>query len=162
MPWGETGPKPLSALILRHPTAEVVRGDRTLVVTFRINDNGDCGDRDLSARSTCSVPSRKIAEERAQKSLPLVEQPLVSAWVDASLTRMTAAAREQGMPFTPHKLTPEVEDSFWVNLIGKGYPAPRLKFRLATAHTSTTGPAKGLAIVSRNNTTRAIAFGTSK
>src|ERR1700682_1863918 len=28
----------------------------------------------------------------------LVEQPLVSAWVDASLSRMTAAAREQNMP----------------------------------------------------------------
>src|SRR5215475_6412716 len=59
----------------------------------------------------------------------LVEQPLVAAWVDASLDCMTKAARDQGLPLTPHKLTPEVQDSFWVNLIGRGYPAPRLKFR---------------------------------
>lgn len=62
----------------------------------------------------------------------LVEQPLVSAWVDASLSRMRHAASEQAMPITPHKLTPETEDSFWVNLIGKGYPAPRNKFRWCT------------------------------
>jgi DNA sulfur modification protein DndC len=36
------------------------------------------------------------------------------------------------MPVTPHRLTPEVEDSFWVNLIGRGYPAPRAKFRGCT------------------------------
>src|SRR6516162_6454471 len=45
---------------------------------------------------------------------------------------MREAAKAQGLPITPHKLTPEVEDSFWVNLIGRGYPAPRAKFRWCT------------------------------
>jgi DNA sulfur modification protein DndC len=62
----------------------------------------------------------------------LVEQPMVAAWVDTSQARMREAAQAQGLPITPHKLTPEIEDSFWVNLIGKGYPAPRLKFRWCT------------------------------
>src|SRR5947209_1474117 len=62
----------------------------------------------------------------------LVEQPLVAAWVDTSLARMRQAAAEQGLPLTPHKLTPAVEDTFWVNLIGRGYPAPRQKFRWCT------------------------------
>src|SRR5713226_9546188 len=62
----------------------------------------------------------------------LVEQPLVAAWVDTSQARMRTAAAAQGLPLTPHKLTPEIEDSFWVNLIGKGYPAPRQKFRWCT------------------------------
>jgi DNA sulfur modification protein DndC len=53
----------------------------------------------------------------------------VAAWVDISQARMRQAAAEQGLPIVPHKLTPEIEDSFWVHLIGKGYPAPRLKFR---------------------------------
>ena len=51
------------------------------------------------------------------------------------MPRSNACARrrsEQGLPITPHKLTPEIEDSFWVNLIGKGYPAPRQKFRWCT------------------------------
>ena len=63
----------------------------------------------------------------------LVEQPLVSAWVDASHLKMRKAAEEQDMPITPHKLMPEVKDTFWVNLIGKGYPAPRKLFRWCTS-----------------------------
>ena len=51
----------------------------------------------------------------------LVEQPLVAAWVDASHAKMREAADAQGMPVIPHKLLPAVKDTFWVNLIGKGY-----------------------------------------
>ena len=63
----------------------------------------------------------------------LVEQPVVAAWVDASHARMRQAAAEQQMPITPHKLTPDVKDTFWVNLIGRGYPAPRKLFRWCTS-----------------------------
>jgi DNA sulfur modification protein DndC len=62
----------------------------------------------------------------------LVEQPVVASWVDASHGRMRRAAAEQSLPIQPHKLMPETEDSFWVNLIGRGYPAPRKKFRWCT------------------------------
>ena len=62
----------------------------------------------------------------------LVEQPVVASWVDISHEKMRRAAAEQQLPIIPHKLTPEVKDSFWVNLIGKGYPAPRKKFRWCT------------------------------
>src|SRR5690606_34784092 len=36
------------------------------------------------------------------------------------------------MPFSAHRLTPEPENTFWVTLIGRGYPAPRPKFRWCT------------------------------
>lgn len=62
----------------------------------------------------------------------LVENPIVAAWVAKSLKVMDQTAREKNLPFKPHRLTPAVEDSFWVNLIGKGYPAPRHKFRWCT------------------------------
>lgn len=62
----------------------------------------------------------------------LVENPVVAAWVTHSLDVMDAAAEEQGLPLTPHRLTPTVTDTFWVNLIGRGYPAPRPKFRWCT------------------------------
>lgn len=77
------------------------------------------------------------AEQRTKKVYvistdTLVESPVVSAWVRASLARMRAAANSQGLPFEPHQLTPEVSDTFWVNLIGRGYPAPRHMFRWCT------------------------------
>lgn len=62
----------------------------------------------------------------------LVENPVVAAWVITSLDVMTRAAEEQQVPFCPRRLTPIVADSFWVNLIGRGYPAPRHKFRWCT------------------------------
>jgi DNA sulfur modification protein DndC len=62
----------------------------------------------------------------------LVENPVVAAWVTRSLVTMEAGAKKAGLPIKPHRLTPEVADTFWVNLIGRGYPAPRPKFRWCT------------------------------
>lgn len=62
----------------------------------------------------------------------LVENPVIASWVDASLKRIDIAAQEQGLPFSAHRLTPSLQNRFWVNLIGKGYPSPRPKFRWCT------------------------------
>ena len=62
----------------------------------------------------------------------LVENPIVSAWVDTSMSSMRDAAESQRVPIIPTLLHPKMEDSFWVNLIGRGYPAPRPKFRWCT------------------------------
>jgi DNA sulfur modification protein DndC len=62
----------------------------------------------------------------------MVENPVVSAWVTRSLAAMREEGGRQGLPFFPEQLKPKVADTFWVNLIGKGYPAPRPKFRWCT------------------------------
>ena len=62
----------------------------------------------------------------------MVENPVVSAWVERSHVSMKALAQEIDMPFKPRILRPKVDESFWVNLIGRGYPAPRHKFRWCT------------------------------
>ena len=62
----------------------------------------------------------------------MVENPIVASWVTRSLDVMKTMSAKQGMPIQPNRLTPRNEDSFWVNLIGKGYPAPRHKFRWCT------------------------------
>ncbi len=62
----------------------------------------------------------------------MVENPVVAAWVSNSLDVMRHAANEQRVPMVPKRLTPRTVDSFWVNLIGRGYPAPRNKFRWCT------------------------------
>ncbi|WUK17514.1 DNA phosphorothioation system sulfurtransferase DndC (plasmid) [Kitasatospora sp. NBC_00374] len=77
------------------------------------------------------------AEQRRKKVYvistdTLVENPVVSAWVGGHLEALRSAAAEQDLPFEVHRLTPEVKDSFWVCLIGRGYAAPRPKFRWCT------------------------------
>jgi DNA sulfur modification protein DndC len=62
----------------------------------------------------------------------MVENPVVSSWVRHSLEVMGETAKAKAMPIEPHLLKPKTEESFWVNLIGRGYPAPRHKFRWCT------------------------------
>ena len=62
----------------------------------------------------------------------LVENPIVSLWVKTSLDLLKTKAKEKGLPVFPQLLTPNINETFWVNLIGKGYPAPNNKFRWCT------------------------------
>src|SRR6185503_9078994 len=52
----------------------------------------------------------------------LVETPVIVHYIDTTLERINIAAQQQSLPFRAHKVTPPVDRSFWVNLIGKGYP----------------------------------------
>lgn len=52
----------------------------------------------------------------------LVESPIVSQWVKKSLEQMKVVGKEKDMPFVPEQLTPDFNNTFWVNLIGRGYP----------------------------------------
>lgn len=62
----------------------------------------------------------------------LVESPVVSKWVDKSLKSMKDESEKKGLPFVPTKLIPDYNNTFWVNLIGRGYPFPRMKYRWCT------------------------------
>lgn len=62
----------------------------------------------------------------------LVESPVVSKWVQHSFEVMNSAAVAKNVPFITHRLTPDYNNTFWVNLIGRGYPFPRLKYRWCT------------------------------
>lgn len=62
----------------------------------------------------------------------MVENPRIVKFIKKTLERIQIAAREEGMPITVHETTPELEDSFWVRLIGLGYPAPNRFVRWCT------------------------------
>ena len=63
----------------------------------------------------------------------LVENPIVAAWVSGSLKKINESSQKKQLGIDAHHLTPKLEDRFWVNLIGRGYPAPRPKFRWCTS-----------------------------
>ena len=62
----------------------------------------------------------------------LVESPVVSRWVEKSLEKMKEEADEKRLPFVPVRLIPDYNNTFWVNLLGRGYPFPRMKYRWCT------------------------------
>ena len=62
----------------------------------------------------------------------LVENPIIATYVDNVLNQIEYSAREEDLPIFVRKTIPKLEDSFWVNVIGKGYPVPNNAFRWCT------------------------------
>jgi len=62
----------------------------------------------------------------------LVENPIIVDYVNAVLKKIEIAAVEQDIPIKVKITRPRLEDSFWVNIIGRGYPVPNSVFRWCT------------------------------
>ncbi|MBS9388624.1 MAG: DNA phosphorothioation system sulfurtransferase DndC [Dolichospermum sp. WA123] len=92
----------------------------------------------------------------------LVENPIIAAWVRNSLEQMKLESQTQGLPFEPHLLRPDFKETFWVGLIGKGYPAPRGKFRWCTERLKINPSNRFIRDVIRNNGEAIVVLGTRK
>jgi len=81
---------------------------------------------------------RELPREQLRKKIyvissdTLVETPLIIQSINTTLHRIETKAIEDGLPIETHKVRPMVEQSFWTNIIGKGYPSPNQQFRWCT------------------------------
>lgn len=62
----------------------------------------------------------------------LVENPRIVRFIDKTLKKIQQEANLNNFPITVEQTTPKLEDSFWVRLIGLGYPAPNRFVRWCT------------------------------
>ncbi|RWA59262.1 DNA phosphorothioation system sulfurtransferase DndC [Mesorhizobium sp.] len=62
----------------------------------------------------------------------LVESPVIANHLNMVLERMRLAVEPLRLPIVVAKTVPDVEQTFWVNLIGRGYPSPSRVFRWCT------------------------------
>ena len=62
----------------------------------------------------------------------LVETPLIKEYLIENHTKIDDAAKKDKLPLTSTILFPVIDESFWANLIGRGYPAPQQRFRWCT------------------------------
>ena len=62
----------------------------------------------------------------------LVETPVVVDLLGRTLSDLNDTAAAEGVPLQAHQVTPDQHQTFWVNLLGKGYPAPTKAFRWCT------------------------------
>lgn len=80
----------------------------------------------------------ELPRKKLQKKLyvissdTFVENPVVLDYLRDSLSIMKSAVKDANLPFEIALVQPDINDSFWVNLIGRGYPAPTQKFRWCT------------------------------
>jgi DNA sulfur modification protein DndC len=61
-----------------------------------------------------------------------VEIPAIVGMIESTLKRMTKFAEDGQMNVSVHLLRPPPDQSFWVNIIGRGYPPPNRTFRWCT------------------------------
>lgn len=62
----------------------------------------------------------------------LVENPRIVKFINSTLLNIQKAANEQNLPIIVDQTIPQLDDSFWVKLIGLGYPAPNRFYRWCT------------------------------
>jgi putative sulfurtransferase DndC len=79
-----------------------------------------------------------LSPEKLQKQVyvissdTLVESPQIAARITGSLNKMEKYGQEQNLPISTNLLRPKISDTFWVRLLGLGYPAPTVMFRWCT------------------------------
>lgn len=62
----------------------------------------------------------------------MVENPIITEYIQRVLEKIDLQAVSDDIPIKVRQTIPRLEDSFWVNMIGKGYPAPNNAFRWCT------------------------------
>ena len=61
-----------------------------------------------------------------------VEIPAIAEMIEGTLDRMRKCSRRDNLNIEASLLKPTTEESFWVNIIGRGYPPPNRVFRWCT------------------------------
>ena len=93
--------------------------------------------------STCMVQLvwsaiSELPQEQRQKRIfiissdTLVESPKIVNQITTTLDKMEKASRQLDLPISTNLVRPVVKDTFWVCLLGKGFPAPTNMFRWCT------------------------------
>lgn len=62
----------------------------------------------------------------------LVESPVIQNRIKNVCRKIEIQVRKDNLPIKVKILRPELDDTFWVNLIGRGYPSPNRWFRWCT------------------------------
>jgi DNA sulfur modification protein DndC len=62
----------------------------------------------------------------------LVENPKIVKFINTTLKKIQKEANLNGFPIIVEQTTPKLDDTFWVRLIGLGYPAPNRFVRWCT------------------------------
>lgn len=78
------------------------------------------------------APTERRRDVHVVANDTLVESPLIIKHINISIAEVQKAAVAFDLPITTAITRPLGDQSFWVNLIGRGYPSPNRSFRWCT------------------------------
>ncbi|QUJ78349.1 DNA phosphorothioation system sulfurtransferase DndC [Sulfitobacter albidus] len=120
------------AALQNHIRAVYTADNRPWVIGYSGGKDSTCALQLIWSAVSALPEDERRKEIFVLSSDTLVETPVIVNYIDDTLAAINAAAADQNMPITAQKVVPETSDSFWVNLIGRGYPAPSKRFRWCT------------------------------
>lgn len=90
--------------------------------------------------STCVVVALEVAQLNKEKIKRIdivysdtgIEIPVIKSYAINFLNYISEAAKNKKLPVKYHVIRPSIDESFWVCLLGKGYPPPHQHFRWCT------------------------------
>ena len=63
----------------------------------------------------------------------LIENPIILEYLKDNINKINKSAKELDLPIIAQIVYPELNDSYWANIIGKGYPTPKsIQYRWCT------------------------------
>jgi len=125
------GNRPLADLV-REIQSIYVADERPWIIGFSGGKDSTC------ALSLVYIALQQLPPEQRDKHVyvvssdTLVETPVVVDMINSVITEINASATRQGLPISAHTVVPKADQTFWVNLLGRGYPAPNQSFRWCT------------------------------
>ena len=106
--------------------------DRPWILGFSGGKDSTC-----MAQLVWNAVSQIDEQERTKKIFiigcdTLVESPKIVERLKKTLSEMQVQAQNQNLPIQTEVVKPDLVDTFWVLLLGRGYPAPSSGFRWCT------------------------------
>lgn len=101
---------------------------------------GYSGGKDSSATLQCLFkmlerlePNKRTKKVYVVSSDTMIENPVIRLYLENNIAKINEAAFKKDLPIEAKIIYPEINDTYWVSLCGKGYPTPKsLQFRWCT------------------------------
>jgi len=111
---------------------QYLKDDRPWVIGYSGGKDSTCLTQ-LVYNMFKNIPAHKRKKEVIiLSSNTLVESPFILDRMNNSYDKIKHQVKKDNLPINIVILKPELNDTFWVNLIGRGYPSPNKWFRWCT------------------------------
>jgi len=128
----QNGARFLSRLDESEATLQTVisKGYNHWIITF--SGGKDSTTTLVIALETALSLSRQVERIDVVYSDTMIEIPVIQQYALSFLEYLKESGRVASLPLHCHVVYPAIEESFWVCLLGKGYPPPHQRFRWCT------------------------------
>jgi DNA sulfur modification protein DndC len=79
-----------------------------------------------------AVPAEQARRPVYRMPFTVFPIPAIAEMIEGTLDRMRKCSQQNGLNIEGNLLKPLIEESFWVNIIGRSYPPPNRTFRWCT------------------------------